>query len=119
MLAERVGLVAAVEARDERRDALAQKVLRQGVVDDRELHVRVLVDEAGRDDEAVGVENYGRLVGGDAVPVDADDALAPDRDVRAEASAAGPVHDGPVLDDDVVAGLRGEEGGEQQRDHAA
>ncbi len=55
------------------------------------------------------VEHDARLIGFDPVGVDAHDAISADRDIGREALGAGTVHDGAVLDNDVVSRLGGEE----------
>jgi hypothetical protein len=64
----------------------------------------VQVDEARRDDEAVGVEDGRRVAG--AQPVDRRDAAVLDAEVGALARHAGAVDDGPAPDDGVELGHR-------------
>src|SRR6185369_1365785 len=72
-------------AGDLQRDALADLRLRPRVERQREVGVRVDVDEAGRDDLAAGVDHpagrprRARLERDEAAPVDADVGVAPGR----------------------------------------
>ena len=102
VLIERPRLVAAVEAREDRGDPLPREVLRQRVLVDRRLDVRVVVDEAWRDDEARRVELARRLIGRDAVAIDPGDPIALDGDISLDRGRTGAVDDGAAANDEVV-----------------
>jgi hypothetical protein len=62
--------------------------------------MRVGIDDARRDEEAVGVDRVRR--GGAREPTDLDDPAVLDRDVGTIAGETGPIYDRAVLDDQVV-----------------
>ena len=111
----------AVRAFDERRDALPHVVVGRRHLEDAAARVRVDVDEAGRDDQPVGVDHARRLAR-DARR-DARDGVAAHRDVAAIPGTRRAVDDAGVADDQVVGGaslsLEGSAGGEQCEEQEA
>ena len=75
-------------------DALQRARLRAAVDEQREVGVRVNVDDAGRDDQASDVDDFERSVGRHRA--DGADPAALDRDVRPPWRRAGAVDDGPA-----------------------
>jgi hypothetical protein len=86
-------------AHDDGRDAMPARRGPERVPEDLRVHVGVPVHEAGRDDLAVGVD---LLAGALLDAADGHDAAVTDSHVGAVPGQAGPVDDGPVLDDEVV-----------------
>ena len=92
----------AAVAHDDRRDAVPRRRREVRVPGDLAVVVAVDVDEAGRDDEAVGVERLRCRRSQRAGLAHAGDAAAGDGDVTGEGLAAAAVDDRPVRDQQVV-----------------
>ncbi len=75
----------------------------------------MVIDEAGRNDEPLGVEHLHGVGRGNAVTGHTDDAVTADRYVRSEAGHSGPVYHRPATDENVVRSpLAFAAGGEQE-----
>src|SRR5262249_58124177 len=88
----------AAVAHDHGRHAVPAGAAPQGVPGDLGVHVSVAVDEAGRDDEAVGVDHP---LGRRAQAPHLDDAALPDAYVALIAWRARAVHDRSVADQEI------------------
>jgi hypothetical protein len=91
---------AAVRPAERRGHALADVALGSGQLQQR-VEVGVQVDEAGCDHLPVGLDHARGAGRVDRLAGDAHDAVAPDRDVRAEAGRSGAVHHGAAADQQV------------------
>ena len=79
-------------------DAVPARAAAERVPGDLRVHVGVAVDEAGRDDQPLGVDlALGRL----ADAADLDDPAVLDADIGADSAAARSVDDGAVFDQEV------------------
>ena len=98
-------------AEDHRGDALPDEALRVAIAEQRVVRVVVNVDEAGRDDEARGVDGPLRRFASELT--DGGDSVAGEGKVGDVAGVARAVGEAAVTDEDVV--VRGEEreGGEE------
>ncbi|HMD63044.1 MAG TPA: hypothetical protein VKF83_03605, partial [Stellaceae bacterium] len=81
-------------------DAMPARAAAERVPVDLRIHMRVPVDEPGRDDQPVGID---RALSGGTDAANLDDPPAPDPDIRAVARHPGSIHHGAVLDQQVEA----------------
>ena len=88
---------------DDRGDAVPAARREQRVPGDLAVEVRVHVDEAGRDEQAVGVDDFAR---GTVDRADFGDDAVGDRDVGDARRGAGAVDDGAALDHEIVCAHR-------------
>ena len=96
------------------RHALADLALGVAVFEQQVVGVRVHVDEAGRDDQPLGVDLALGLARRHAA--DGDDPVAADGHVADEPRVAGAVDDAAVADDEVVLAAHVVAGGEEQEE---
>ena len=89
---------AAVSHHD-RRDAVPARGCEQRIPGDLTVEVRVHVDEAGRDERAVGIERLAREL---VDAPDLGDDAGGDRDIGRTRGRAGPVDNGSTLDHEVM-----------------
>ncbi len=83
---------------DGRRDAVIRRVRRERIPEELGIEVRVALDEAGRDAQAIGIE---RLGGRLTDPTDRGDAAVDDPDVAGERGRPGPVDDAAPTDHQI------------------
>src|SRR5205085_7197804 len=121
-VARDVDRAGAAVAGDDRGDALEEvgQVGPRGGLQERVVAVRVQVDEAGRDDQALAVEDARPV--GDLELAQGDDPVAAERQVADHAGPAAAVVQGGAAEDDVgldrgVGGEHGEEGQGGEGEH--
>ena len=102
---QRVGLGPAVQAGQNRRNPLAQEVFRQRILMDCALDMRMVVDKARRHNEARGLEDLLRKLGGNALCCHPNNPIASNRNISLKTWSTRPIDDRTPADQDIVGDL--------------